>query len=122
MRFSSPIRGLVAVVLASPTVANAPAVPRQLAKMDAEAFRSAATIDDDDLEFATIISTREGFRKERRLSQVQGRPNGRDDLRFRFAPPAADAGEGGVNALTIRLGHSVGAGQLLAADRNSARI
>jgi hypothetical protein len=68
VRFSSLTLGVVAVVLASPAVANAPAVPRQLAKMDAEAFRSKATIDDDDLEFATIISTRNGFRKERRLN------------------------------------------------------
>lgn len=68
MRFSSLILGLVAVALTSPAAANAPGVPRQLANMDAEAFRSAATIDDDDLEFATIISTRDGFRKERRLN------------------------------------------------------
>ncbi len=36
--------------------------------MDAEAFRSAATVDDDDLEFATIISTHDGYRKERRVN------------------------------------------------------
>lgn len=55
-------------MLASPAAANAPAVPKQLAKMDAEAFRSAAGVDDDDLEFATIISTRDGFRKEWRVN------------------------------------------------------
>ena len=68
MRFSSLALGLAAACFASPAVANAPVVPRQLAKMDAEAFRSKATIDEDDLEFATIISTRNGFRKERRLN------------------------------------------------------
>ena len=68
MRYSSLFLGLAAVMLASPATANTPAVPRKLASMDAEAFRSAATIDDDDLEFATIISTRDGFRKERRLN------------------------------------------------------
>lgn len=68
MRFPILILGLAAATLASPAAANAPAVPRQLAKMDAEAFRSAAKIDDDDLEFATIISTRNGFRKEWRVN------------------------------------------------------
>lgn len=68
MRFPSLILGVVAVVMASPATANAPAVPRQLAKMDAETFRSAAGVDDDDLEFATIISTRDGFRKEWRVN------------------------------------------------------
>jgi len=68
VRFYSLTIGLVAVALASPAAADAPAVPRQLAKMDAEAFRAAAKVDDDDLEFATIISTRNGFRKEWRMN------------------------------------------------------
>jgi hypothetical protein len=69
VRFSSLVLGFAAATLASPVTANTPAVPKKLASMDAEAFRSAATIDDDDLEFATIISTRNGFRKERRLNR-----------------------------------------------------
>ena len=68
MRFSGLFLGIAAAMLANPATANTPVVPRKLASMDAEAFRSAATIDDDDLEFATIISTRDGFRKERRLN------------------------------------------------------
>ena len=69
MHFSSLVFSVAAVaVLASPAAANAPKVPRQLAKMDAEAFRSAARVDDDDLEFATVISTRNGFRKEWRVN------------------------------------------------------
>ncbi len=68
MRYSSLFLGLAAVMLASPAMANTPAVPRKLASMDAEAFRSAATIDDDDLEFAAIISTRNGFRKQVRIN------------------------------------------------------
>jgi len=35
-------------------------------------------------------------------------------LRFRFAPPTASAGDGGVNAPTIHADHSVGAGHILA--------
>jgi len=69
VRFPRPILGLAAAAMfVSPAAANAPAVPKQLAKMDAEAFRSAAGVDDDDLEFATIISTRNGFRKEWRVN------------------------------------------------------
>lgn len=69
MRFPSLVLSLAAfAVLASPAAANAPSVPRQLAKMDAEAFRSAAKVDDDDLEFTTIISTHNGFRKEWRVN------------------------------------------------------
>jgi hypothetical protein len=56
------------MLFAPPAAANAPSVPSQLAKMNAEGFRSTATIDDDDLEFATVISTRDGFRKERRVN------------------------------------------------------
>ncbi|SMQ78792.1 hypothetical protein SAMN06295984_2807, partial [Sphingopyxis terrae subsp. ummariensis] len=37
-------------------------------------------------------------------------------LRFRFAPPAANTGDGGVNALTIHPDHSVGAGQNFGSD------
>jgi hypothetical protein len=68
VRFSSLPLGLAAIFLAAPVAEEAAAIPRQLAKMDAEAFRSAATIDDDDLEFATIISTHDGYRKERRVN------------------------------------------------------
>ena len=68
MRFSGLFLGIAAAMPANPATANTPVVPRKPASMDAEAFRSAATIVDDDLEFATIISTREGFRKERRLN------------------------------------------------------
>lgn len=68
MRFSSLTLGLAAAMLASPALANKPTVPRQLAKMDAEAFQSAATIEDDDLEFTIIISTHKGFRKEWRVN------------------------------------------------------
>lgn len=69
MRFPSLVFSLAtAAMLASPAAANAPAVPSQLAKMDAEAFRSAANVEDDDLEFATIISTRNGFRTEWRVN------------------------------------------------------
>lgn len=68
MRLSSFAFGLATMLLAAPAAANAPSVPSQLAKMDAEGFRSAATIDDDDLEFSTIVSTRDGFRKERRVN------------------------------------------------------
>lgn len=68
MRFSRLILGLAAMMLASPAAANKPAVPKKLANMNAESFRSATTVDEDDLEFATIISTRDGFRKERRLN------------------------------------------------------
>lgn len=68
MRSSSLFLGLLAAMLASPAPANTPAVPKKLASMNAEAFRAAATVDDDDLEFAAIISTRDGFRKERRLN------------------------------------------------------
>ncbi|SEH11328.1 hypothetical protein SAMN05428974_0195 [Sphingopyxis sp. YR583] len=68
MRFSSLTLGLATFVLASPAMANTPVVPRQLAKMDADAFRAKVTIDDDELEYITIISTREGFRKEQRLT------------------------------------------------------
>lgn len=35
-------------------------------------------------------------------------------LRLRFAPPTASTGDGGNDALTIKLGHSVGAGHLAA--------
>ena len=38
-------------------------------------------------------------------------------LRFRFAPPTAHTGDGGVNALTIPADHSVGAGQWAELDR-----
>ncbi|HEV2599071.1 MAG TPA: hypothetical protein VGU00_11995 [Sphingopyxis sp.] len=68
MRLSCLALGLTATLLAVPAAATAPSVPRQLAKMDAERFRSAATLDDDDLEFSAIISTRDGFRKERRVN------------------------------------------------------
>lgn len=68
MRLSCLVFGLSAMPLAVPAAANAPPVPRQLAKMDAESFRSAVTVEDDNLEFATVISTRDGFRKERRVN------------------------------------------------------
>ncbi|OYX64265.1 MAG: hypothetical protein B7Y88_11290, partial [Sphingomonadales bacterium 32-64-17] len=41
-------------------------------------------------------------------------------LRFRFAPPTADTGDGGVNALTIPADHSVGAGH--EAEQRAARV
>lgn len=68
MRPSRFFLGFAAALLASPAAASAPPVPGQLARMDAEGFRSKATIDDDDLEFSAVISTRDGFRKERRVN------------------------------------------------------
>ena len=68
MRLSRFCSGVAAMLLAPSAAANAAPVPSQLAKMDAEGFRSTTTVDDDDLEFSTIISTRDSFRKERRVN------------------------------------------------------
>ncbi|MGH6781154.1 MAG: hypothetical protein ACREB5_03480 [Sphingomonadaceae bacterium] len=68
MRFSSLTLGMLTVLLAAPAAANSPTMPRKLAKMDAEAFRSATTVNDDRLEFDTVISTRDGFRKQMRMN------------------------------------------------------
>ena len=68
MRLSTLTLGLAAIALAAPAVGSGPAVPKQLARMDAEAFRSAASVKDDDLEFDAVISTRNGFRKQVRMN------------------------------------------------------
>ncbi|WP_193749177.1 hypothetical protein [Sphingopyxis sp. C-1] len=68
VRLSRFCSGVAAMLLAPSAAANAAPVPSQLAKMDAEGFRSTTTVDDDDLEFSTIISTRDSFRKERRVN------------------------------------------------------
>src|SRR3546814_6378367 len=44
---------------------------------------------------------------------ARGRPIASVALRFRFAPPTANTGDGGVNALTNNPDHAVGAGHSL---------
>ncbi|WP_380878475.1 hypothetical protein [Sphingomonas sp. DBB INV C78] len=59
---------LVTACLAAPAVANGPTLPTKLAKMEAADFRKAAIVEDDNLEFHAMISTREGFRKSQKMT------------------------------------------------------